>query len=109
MFQILHELVSDVEAVTMVAEEVVSDFAKDGVVYLELRTTPRANPKCGMTKQTYVEAVLDGIQRATHHHDIQVRSVSGLVYFMLTYSQHIYKLSIALFNNPEDLSTNCNL
>lgn len=34
------------------------DFAADGVVYLELRTTPRALPRSGISKQGYVEAIL---------------------------------------------------
>lgn len=34
------------------------DFAADGVVYLELRTTPRALPKSGLSKAGYVEAIL---------------------------------------------------
>ncbi len=32
-----------------VAHDVVTEFAEDGVVYLELRSTPRANPKTGAT------------------------------------------------------------
>lgn len=38
------------------------DFAADGVVYLELRTTPRALPKSGLSKEGYVEAILDVIR-----------------------------------------------
>lgn len=67
MFKIIHEIVDDVEAVTkasfnlcvhivdplnvpiflQVAHDVVKEFAADGVVYLELRSTPRANHKTG--------------------------------------------------------------
>ena len=64
MFRMIHTLVIDEEAVEMVAHDVVQEFAADGVVYLELRSTPRANPSTGMTKQSYVEAVLCGIDRA---------------------------------------------
>lgn len=35
------------------------DFQADGVVYLELRTTPRALPAAGLTKNDYVRTVLD--------------------------------------------------
>lgn len=38
------------------------DFAADGVVYLELRTTPRALPRSGLSKQGYVEAILEVIR-----------------------------------------------
>ena len=33
--------------VEQVAKDVVEEFAADNVVYLELRSTPRANPKTG--------------------------------------------------------------
>lgn len=61
------------------AHDVVQDFAEDGVVYLELRSTPRANEAsgtglhsvtcddmflAGMTKVSYVDAVLAGIESA---------------------------------------------
>lgn len=39
---------------------VLQDFADDGVVYLELRTTPRATP--AMTAQEYVAAIVDAIK-----------------------------------------------
>lgn len=42
--------------------QVIRDFADDGVVYLELRTTPRATDS-GMTASSYVLAVLDAIER----------------------------------------------
>jgi adenosine deaminase len=38
---------------------VLEDFQADGVVYLELRTTPRAIPASGLTKNDYVETVLE--------------------------------------------------
>lgn len=40
---------------------VLRDFAADGVVYLELRTTPRAMPAAGLTEDGYVQTVLDAI------------------------------------------------
>ncbi|GJP49175.1 hypothetical protein CLOM_g8418 [Closterium sp. NIES-68] len=40
---------------------VVEDFAADNVCYLELRTTPKSNPGAGMSKQSYIEAVLAGL------------------------------------------------
>jgi adenosine deaminase len=48
--------------VTRVAREVVTDFAADGVLYLELRTTPKENAAEGMTRHSYVESVLAGIE-----------------------------------------------
>ena len=46
------------------------DFARDGVAYLELRTTPKDLPSRGVTKESYCEAVLLGMHMgaclATH-------------------------------------------
>ena len=64
MFKMIHTLVNDEESVRIVAHEVVREFADDGVVYLELRSTPRANPATGMTKHSYVQAILCGIDKA---------------------------------------------
>ena len=36
-------------------------MAADNVAHLELRTTPKARPEHGMTKASYVEAVLAGV------------------------------------------------
>ncbi|QDS77107.1 hypothetical protein FKW77_000849 [Venturia effusa] len=38
--------------------QVLADFEADGVVYLELRTTPRSIPQHNITKLKYVEAIL---------------------------------------------------
>ena len=35
------------------------DFQNDGVVYVELRTTPRAIPAENVTKEDYVKTILD--------------------------------------------------
>lgn len=43
---------------------VVELFAKDGCVYLELRSTPRAVTETGMTKNQYIKAMIDGIEDA---------------------------------------------
>lgn len=40
-----------------------ADFQADGVVYIELRTTPRAVPARNISKDNYVKTVLDVIQK----------------------------------------------
>lgn len=62
LFDIIHEFTNDLDVVRRIAYEAVMDFAEDGVVYLELRTTPR---KVGtFSRRDYVIAVRDGMQRA---------------------------------------------
>ncbi|KAK4140524.1 uncharacterized protein C8A04DRAFT_14886 [Dichotomopilus funicola] len=57
----IYNLVNDVAAVRYTTLAVLRDFAADGVVYLELRTTPRAMPAAGLTEEGYVQTVLDTI------------------------------------------------
>jgi len=47
------------ESVLYATDAVLTDFKNDGVVYLELRTTPRASEV--MSKREYVETVLDAM------------------------------------------------
>ncbi|KXZ56423.1 hypothetical protein GPECTOR_1g377 [Gonium pectorale] len=82
LFDIIHAITTTHAAISRIASEVVRDFAAERVVYLELRTTPKAGfmgsptlpmrmrldlqarPEYGMTKESYVEAVLDGVDQA---------------------------------------------
>ncbi|KAK6855860.1 Adenosine deaminase-like protein [Apiospora arundinis] len=64
----IYHLVDDVESLTYSTKAVVADFANDGVVYLELRTTPRAMPAAGLDKAAYVQAVLDAMSAAQAEH-----------------------------------------
>ncbi|KAI1451900.1 Metallo-dependent hydrolase [Annulohypoxylon moriforme] len=60
----IYHLINDVRSLEHSTKSVVRDFARDGVVYLELRTTPRAMPTAGLDKAGYVEAVLRAIEDA---------------------------------------------
>ena len=57
LFDVIHALTTRHEVVTRVTREAVEDFAADGVLYLELRTTPKARPLflCSMTKATRIQ------------------------------------------------------
>ncbi|KAK0621417.1 hypothetical protein B0T17DRAFT_289673 [Bombardia bombarda] len=57
----IYNLVNDAWSLTFTTLSVLRDFADDGVVYLELRTTPRAMPHAGLTKAQYVQTILDAI------------------------------------------------
>lgn len=50
------------ESIKFSTNSVLQDFRDDGVIYLELRTTPREIPSKGITKDSYVLAVLDCIR-----------------------------------------------
>ncbi|XP_077988430.1 N6-Methyl-AMP deaminase-like [Glandiceps talaboti] len=62
MFGIIHQLVDNTDAVSMVTKDVIQDFRDDNILYLELRTTPRDEPCTGMTKMIYVETVVAAIK-----------------------------------------------
>ncbi|KAK3333336.1 hypothetical protein B0T19DRAFT_123191 [Cercophora scortea] len=57
----IYNLVNDTSSLIYTTLAVLRDFAADGVVYLELRTTPRAMPGAGLTKAQYVQTILDAI------------------------------------------------
>ncbi|EPB74039.1 putative adenosine deaminase [Ancylostoma ceylanicum] len=61
------------EAVKTATIDVVREFAEDGVVYLELRSTPRATSE--MTKRAYIEALIDGkgIDEGSREHGLVTR------------------------------------
>lgn len=63
-FAVLHVVLDNEAALRRAAHDVVLDFAQDRVHYLELRTTPRANPATRMSKRSYIEAVRSGIRDA---------------------------------------------
>ncbi|CAL0309072.1 unnamed protein product [Lupinus luteus] len=62
LFDLIHILTTDHDTVTRITKEVVEDFASENVVYLELRTTPKRNDSIGMSKRSYIEAVLKGLR-----------------------------------------------
>ncbi|XP_032888506.1 adenosine deaminase-like protein isoform X1 [Amblyraja radiata] len=74
MFKIIHQLTDSVEHIFMVTKDVIKEFAADGVKYLELRSTPRDGNTTGMSKKSYVEAILEAIKQCRQENmDIDVR------------------------------------
>ncbi|KAH8883376.1 Metallo-dependent hydrolase [Thozetella sp. PMI_491] len=55
----IYKLVNNEEAVRVSTLDVLKNFEQDGVMHLELRTTPRVGPN--MSKDQYVKTVLDAI------------------------------------------------
>ncbi|CAA7054172.1 unnamed protein product [Microthlaspi erraticum] len=62
LFDLIHVITTDHQTVTRITREVVEDFALENVVYLELRTTPKRNDSIGMSKRSYMEAVIEGLR-----------------------------------------------
>ncbi|KAI1435726.1 Metallo-dependent hydrolase [Xylaria sp. CBS 124048] len=72
----IYRLVDDIDSLRFSTVSVIEDFARDGVVYLELRTTPRPFPKAGLDKEAYVDHILSAIDEAQRRFpSIQVRLI----------------------------------
>lgn len=54
----IYALCNDLASLVYSTKSVLEDFQADGVIYLELRTTPRAIPSEGLTKDDYVQTIL---------------------------------------------------
>eukprot|EP01026_Neomeris_dumetosa_P051169 TRINITY_DN44986_c0_g1_i7.p1 TRINITY_DN44986_c0_g1~~TRINITY_DN44986_c0_g1_i7.p1 ORF type:complete len:346 (-),score=31.61 TRINITY_DN44986_c0_g1_i7:274-1311(-) len=62
IFEAIHSVTTELNTITYITTQVLQDFSDDGVVYLELRTTPKNRLEVGITKETYIIAVLKGIR-----------------------------------------------
>lgn len=60
--QYIYRLITAEEDIRCTTRSVLRDFAADGVVYLELRTTPRAIAATCLTKADYVNIVLSEME-----------------------------------------------
>jgi adenosine deaminase len=60
MFKAVHALTTCPIAISLATTHVLQEFEDDGVVYLELRSTPREVPG-KMTKVEYVDAIIQSI------------------------------------------------
>ena len=67
----IYSLVNDCESIAYATRSVVEDFRRDGVRYLELRTTPRNIPDAGISRAEYVRIVLEAL---TQYHKAQLAS-----------------------------------
>jgi adenosine deaminase len=62
IFELIHKVIDSLPVLRRVTREVIDDMVASGVVYLELRTTPRALPD-GTSKREYVHAVADEVKK----------------------------------------------
>eukprot|EP00049_Salpingoeca_infusionum_P027220 m.31151 g.31151 ORF g.31151 m.31151 type:complete len:389 (+) comp9376_c0_seq1:63-1229(+) len=70
LFPVIHQLLTTKDAIMKATRDVLREFKEDGVVYVELRTTPRANPETGMTKEAYLDTVIEAMNAASHEYEI---------------------------------------
>ncbi|XP_048828990.1 adenosine deaminase-like protein isoform X1 [Brienomyrus brachyistius] len=74
VFKVIHQLIDTEEDLLMVTKSVIQEFAEDGVRYLELRSTPRADANTGLTKGRYVESIIEAIRQCKEEDvDTEVR------------------------------------
>lgn len=61
VFDIVHSLTVTPEAIFHATYNTIKEFQDDNVIYLELRSTPRAIPE-KMSKQEYIEAIIKAFE-----------------------------------------------
>ncbi|WKX95101.1 hypothetical protein Q1695_011954 [Nippostrongylus brasiliensis] len=71
IFPLIQSLTTTRGALITATLDVVKEFADDGVIYLELRSTPKSTTE--MTKQEYVEALIEAILQSNNDGNIVTR------------------------------------
>ncbi|KAK5983291.1 Adenosine deaminase [Trichostrongylus colubriformis] len=71
IFPLIHSLTTSRQALTVATKDVIKEFRDDGVIYLELRSTPKSTSE--MSKREYVETVIDGILQSSRDSGIVVK------------------------------------
>jgi len=71
VFSLVHRFATRPTALARLVRESLADLGDDGVVYAELRTTPKDRPAEGLTKRRYLEVVL--AEMAKHNADVARR------------------------------------
>lgn len=75
LFNVIHRVINSLELVERVTREVIDDFRADGVVYLELRTTPREIGEIGVKGKASKLEYLDSVCRVLHESNDKYRGV----------------------------------
>ena len=75
LFPLVHRFATRPAALARLVRESLADLAADGVVYAELRTTPKDRPEAGLSKRTYLEAVLRAMEE--HNRSGRVGGAAG--------------------------------
>ncbi|PRP84264.1 hypothetical protein PROFUN_08284 [Planoprotostelium fungivorum] len=70
MFSVIYQLVQGLDVIDRITREVIEDFAKENVIYVELRTTLKAYDD--KTKLDYLDVVLKAMRETAALHNIEV-------------------------------------
>ena len=76
-FQISSKIVSNLDVIRRITREMMEDWDKHNVVYLEIRTTLKAKPNA-FTKEGYLTAVLEEIEKYNEKNRIITRLIIAL-------------------------------
>lgn len=66
LFGVIRKLATDDETIFRITKEMVEDFARDNVRYLEIRTGPKHNASSGMSKRSYIESAIAAIDECKY-------------------------------------------
>ncbi|KAJ5575094.1 hypothetical protein N7450_008993 [Penicillium hetheringtonii] len=61
--KLIYQLCNDLESIAFATNSLLEDFLSDGVRYLELRTIPRPNPSANISREAYLDTILDTINK----------------------------------------------
>jgi adenosine deaminase len=78
----INRICDDPDSIRRATKQVLQDFQADGVRYLELRTTPKANPISSMTMVEHIDLV-EGVIREWNRDDAASRDLEMKVYLIL--------------------------
>ncbi|KAG5872766.1 hypothetical protein JTB14_005798 [Gonioctena quinquepunctata] len=76
LFKVAHNATKTPELVYLATQCVIEDFALENTMYLEIRTTPRAEE--GMTKEEYIESVVKAIEESKYKTRIIVKLILSI-------------------------------
>lgn len=74
----------------------IDEFAEDGVVYLELRSTPRAIPDTSVTQKSYMRTILKAISDKTSTVD-DLKAYLVSVFQIEQKNMHQFVIRVVLF------------
>jgi len=110
LFGVIRKLATDDETIFRITKEMVEDFARDNVKYLEIRTGPKHNASSGMSKRSYIQSAIAAIDECKYkfqclpylllsiNREEQLESAMETVSLVREFSSHV--VGIDFSGNP---------